>query len=457
MAGKRQAASATAELKAFLTEHPQTHSVDAMFIDMSGIVRGKRYPRQDAEKLYTAGLQIPYSAFLLDVTGESLDPAGRGFTDGDPDGTAIPVPGSLMPVPWAAEPRGQVLMTMHDEMGRPSIVDPRNIAAAVLERFAELGLTPVVAFELEFYLLDLERGPDGRPRPPVSETTGRRQPAGQVYAIDRLDDFPSFFQGIESAREAQGIPVSVASKEYAAGQFEINLRHRDDALVAADYGALLRHMLKNVALRCGLDVSFMSKPFLDQTGNGMHVHLSLIDKRGRNVFDDGSALGSETLRHAIGGLAATMAESMAILAPNINAYRRFGPNLFVPVTKSWGGDNRSLAFRVPGGPGDARRVEHRPAGADANPYLVLAAVLAGVHHGITQKIDPGPPWQGNASESVDPDLPMDLPSALRRLAEAPVLGDYIGREYIDIYVDAKRLEYEKFLSLITDREYAWYL
>ena len=456
MAEDRQADS-RAELEAYLNAHPQTASLDALFIDLCGQVRGKRYPREDLGKLFEEGLQIPYSLYLLDATGESLDPCGRGFSDGDPDGTAVVLPGTLASVPWAETPRAQVLMTMHDEAGRPSSADPRNVAADSLARIAELGLRPVVAFELEFYLLDPRRDRQGRPQAPRAETHGRRRKAGQVYAIDGLDEFPSFFADVEAMSRAQGVPATVATKEYGHGQFEINLRHQDDALRAADHCALLRHLVRSVAARNGLDATFMSKPFAEQTGNGMHVHVSLLDDAGRNVFDDGSATGSERLRHAVGGLAATLPEAMAIFAPNINAFRRFGPNLFVPVTKSWGSNNRSFAFRIPCGSGSARRIEHRVAGAEANPYLVLAALLAGLHHGTSGRLDPGPAWSGNASETVDPDIPADLPAALARTRDAQVLCDYFKDDYLTLYCAAKDLEYRRFLSEITTREYDWYL
>ena len=446
-----------AEFKAFKAAHPETRYVDAILTDLCGIVRGKRYPMAEAEKLFTGGLQLCESVFLLDVTGANTDPAGRGFTDGDPDGTLVPIPGTLVPVPWAEEPRGQVLMTMTTPEGAPSPIDPRNVAIRVLERFKDLGLTPVVAFELEFYLLDPARDAAGLPQPPISPETGRRESSLQVYGIHEIDGFAAFLRDVEAAGAAQKVPANIATAEFAPGQYEINLHHVDDALAAADHAALLRHIIRSVARRHGVEASFMSKPFLEQTGNGMHVHISLLDKRGRNVFAAESPLGSETLHHAVGGLMATMAEAMAIFAPNVNAFRRFGPNLFVPVNRSWGANNRSVAFRIPSGPPDSRRIEHRFAGAEANSYLVLAAILAGIHHGISNRLDPGPASEGNACETVDPDLPLDVPSSLNRLEVAKVLGSYLGSEYLDVYAATKRNEYRDFMNEISLREYAWYL
>ena len=445
------------ELDRFLAAHPDAAHIDAIFVDLCGIVRGKRYPREDAAKLFTSGLQIPITVYLLDVTGDSSDPCGKGFSDGDPDGTALPVPGTLTPVPWAERPSGQVLMHLKEADGTPCPFDPRNVAAAVVEQVAALGLNPVMAFELEFYLLDRERDADGRPQTARSLATGARETSTQVYGIWELDGFARFFGEVEDAARAQGVPASVATAEYAPAQYEINLRHVADPLTAADHCALLRHIVKNVAARHGLQASFLSKPFAGQTGSGMHVHVSLVDKDGRNVFDDGSDLGSDTLRHAIGGMQATMAEAMAIYAPHINAFRRYGTNIFTPVNTSWGTNNRSLTFRIPTGAAAARRIEHRIAGADANPYLVLAALLAGLHHGITNKIDPGPPTEGNAGETADPTIPFTWSEAIDRLAGAEILRGYIDPRYLEVYAAVKRGELAKFNRHISRLEYDWYL
>jgi glutamine synthetase len=445
------------ELSRFLNEHPDTRYIDAIFVDLCGIVRGKRIPREESEKIYDSGVQIPHSVYLLDVTGYNANPCGRGFGDGDPDGVGMPVPGTLAVVPWAQQPSGQVLMTLANGDGSPSIVDPRNVAARVLRRFAELGLRPVIAFELEFYLLDRERDDNNRPQAPVCPITGQRETATQVYSISELDTRAAFLDDVVASCKTLGVPASVATAEFAPAQYEINLHHVESPLVAADHCALLRHAIKSIATRHGLAATFMAKPFDDLTGNGMHLHLSLVDADGRNVFDDGTATGSAQLHHAIGGLQAAMAESFAVFAPNVNAFRRFAPNLYVPVTKDWGVNNRSVAFRIPAGPSNARRIEHRVAGADANPYLVLAAILAGVDHGLINQLDPGAPAIGNACAQADADLPLQWHEALQRLELGSILNDYIGREYLEIYGAAKQAEMARFNQYTSAREYDWYL
>lgn len=444
------------ELQAFLAEYPDTEYIDAIFVDVCGIVRGKRYPVEDSEKLFSSGLQIPITVYLLDVTGDSADPGGKGFTDGDPDGTAVPIPGTLVPVPWSRN-AGQVLMTVQNQDGSPNQFDPRNVASRVVERMAADGLTPVVAFELEFYLFDREMDPDGRPQPAASPVTGEREQTTQVYGIWELDAFADFFRDVREACEAQGVPASVATKEFAPGQYEINLRHTSDALAAADHCALLRHIVKNVATAHGYRASFLSKPYADQVGSGMHLHISVKDSGGANIFAGKDELGSPRLGHAIAGLQAAMGQSMAIYSPHVNAFRRYGLNMFTPLNTSWGANNRSLTFRIPGGDADARRVEHRIAGADANPYLVLASVLGGMHHGLVGELDPGPTTDGNAGEFVDETIPFTMSDALEALKDAPILDEYLGARYVEIFRELKQGELDLFNSHIVPLEYDWYL
>jgi glutamine synthetase len=201
----------------------------------------------------------------------------------------------------------------------------------------------------------------------------------------------------------------------------------------------------------------MAKPYIDRAGNGLHIHLSLLDANGANIFDNGTTEGADSLRHAIGGLQAAMPESMALFAPNVNSYRRFQPDMFAPVNRRWGINNRSAGMRVPAGPNEARRVEHRVAGADANPYLALAAVLAGVHHGVTSKLDPGAPAVGNVSREPDLSLPFSIDDALARLEQATVLPAYFGDETLSLYRESKRIEAARVRRAITPMEYDWYL
>ena len=447
----------SAEAEAFLSAHPEISGIELLVPDSSGIIRGKRLAREGLLKLYEEGVRLPGSIFALDCTGADVEEAGLQWEEGDADRVCWPVAGTLKPVPWHKRPLGQVLLAMSEEDGRPFFADPRQVLSRVLDRYKADGLTPVIAVELEFYLIDRELTPEGRPRPPVSPMTGLRERAMQTYGMARLSEFDEFFASVETAAAAQGIPADAAVSEAAPGQYEINLKHVADALAAADHGVLLKRLIKGVAADVGFDATFMAKPFADQAGNGLHIHFSLLDRNGRNLFDDGTDQGSDRLRHAIGGLAESMGESMAILAPNANSYRRFQTGSYAPTAAAWAYNNRTTALRIPSGNGMARRIEHRVAGADANIYLVVAAVLAGAHYGLTQRIDPGPPITGNAYEKVDSTLPTTWHDALRAFDEAEVLPDFLGPEFCRVYSTCRWAERRNFHSVVSNLEYEWYL
>ena len=278
-----------------------------------------------------------------------------------------------------------------------------------------------------------------------------------MFAIDDLEDASPVLDDIAQACAAQSIPATVALAEYAPAQYEINLKHRPDPVAAGDHAVLLKRAVKGVARRHGLEATFMAKPFAELAANGMHIHVSLLDRDGRNAFDDARDGGEERLRHAIGGLRATMAEAMAIFAPNANSYRRYRPGTYAPLAPTWGYDNRTVALRVPAARGGASRIEHRTAGADANPYLAAAAVLAGIHHGLARGLDPGPPTTGNANEKHAASLPSHWLDALRAFDRAGVLAEYLGADYCRVYLACKWREFEMFNARVTPTEYDWYL
>jgi len=435
------------ELVEFLALHPATAWVDALCVDLTGEARGKRYPRAEMESLFRRGMPFPLSSWFLDATGACLDPLGRGISDGDPDVCCWPVAGTLAPVPWARRRGAQVLMAPWPGGAGAPGVDPRQVAVREQGRLEARGLTACCAFELEFYLLLDE---PGAPQPAGTETLG------QVYRLREVEDAEEFLDAVHGACDVQGIPASVTTSEYAAGQFEINLRHVPDAVRAADHSVLFRRVVQSVARRQGLRATFMAKPFAQRTGSGMHLHLSLLDAAGDNVFA-APAAGERTLAQAIAGLLRVMPEAMGLYAPNVNSFRRFVPDTFVPVNASWGHNNRSVAVRVPAGHAASRRLEFRVPGADANPYLVLASVLAGARTGLEAALDPGPQAQGNACAEPDPSLPLDQASALVRLEGSALLADVLGAHYLALYCEAKRRETRRFFDHISDREYQWYL
>jgi glutamine synthetase len=449
--------AARVEFDALRKAHPDLKYIDVVLADVIGILRGKRMPIAEASKLFEIGMQIPHSIYLMDANGEMTNPLDRGYGDGDPDGTAWPIPKTISLVWDQGAPRAQMLMTLRDENGVADPAEPRAALERVLERFASLKLTPVCALELEFYLIDRARDLTGAPQPPLDPRSGMREKTASVYGIDDLDRYDVFLSALTRAAEVQNIPMSATSKEYAPGQFEANLRHQIDARSAADHAVFLKQIVKATARSAGFEASFMAKPYVDRAGTGLHIHLSLIDEKGRNVFDNGTPEGSDSLRHAIAGLQTLMPESMALFAPNVNSYRRFQPDMFAPVNRRWGVNNRSTGLRIPVGPGEARRIEHRVAGADANPYFALAAVLAGVHYGLTVKRDPGPAAVGNVSREPDMALPFSIDDALNRLEAAPALTSYLGEETVTLYRETKRIEAARLRRIITTPEYDWYL
>jgi len=449
---------ANEEVEAFLLAHPATRFVDAVMFNLNGEAVGKRYPVRDLDKVMASGLFFCPAATLVDVRGVTRDVAGLGFSDGDPDGLARAIPGTLVPVPWASVPTAQFQFSLQDPDGPGGWwSDPRTVLTRVVGTLDELGLRPMVACELEFYLVDATRDASGAVRVPASPHGGRVNDAPRVSSFTKLDEFGDFLAEVDAACAAQGIPVGAASAEYGAGQYEINLHHTDDPVLACDHASSLRRVIKGVARARGLDATFMSKPFEDRAGSGFHVHMSLLDAAGDNVFDERRDGGATRLRQVIGGLRATAYEAMGLFAPNVNAYRRFSPDSFVPANRHWGENNRSVAFRVPRSEPGARRVEHRLAGADANPYLLMAALLAGAHHGLSERVDPGPPVTGNASARADPEMPDTLWLALARMRDAAVLPTYFGRRYWDAYVEVKSTEFESFMKRVFTREYDWYL
>ncbi len=462
------------EVAQFMADNPDITHLDTVLIDLCGQPYGKRLPRSQIAKFYETGTPVCAAMSLVDVLGNTADPMGYGFSDGDPDAIVRPVPGRLVRAPWASG-LAQALCEPEDAAtGKPLWYDPRTVLQHVVSRFTELNLMPVTAVELEFYLISPDRAGDGAPQPAMSPRNGRPEAAGKVLSLDKIDEFAPVIAAIEAACRAQNLPTSTMISEYGPGQFEINLEHCDDPVKACDDAVLLRRCITSVARANGLDATFMSVPFAGQSGSGMHIHASLADEAG-NIFDpahkdSGTELSAKQLKNkktrddsetklsaAIAGLQSIHAEAMAIFAPNLNVYRRYVADNFTPVTTAWGDNNRSVAFRIPSGTASARRIEHRAAGAEANPYLVMAAVLAGMHHGLTNGLDAGEKSTGNAGAEVDEQLPLSLWRALDAIRAAKILPGYFGENYCRIYADVKQAEFEAFMETISRQEYDWYL
>lgn len=445
-----------AEAQAFLQAGTDVEAVDLLLADINGVLRGKQVPADALGKLADGGVRMPRSSYCLDIFSEDVDAAGLAQAMGDPDGICRPVAGTLAPVPWRGRATAQVLMSMCEADGvTPFYGDPRQVLAGVVQRFEGRGLTPVMASELEFYLIAAETDAAGRPMRPRSPATSDASPDAQIYSMNEVGAFDEVLGAMHRACRAQGVPADATLAEFGPGQYEINLRHVDDALRAGDHAVLMKRAVRGVARAHGFDVTFMAKPYGAHPGNGMHVHLSVLDAQGRNIFSGPERRGSAALRHAIGGLATTAGDCQALFAPHANSYRRFQPGAYAPVNTRWGIDHRGAALRVPVAHGPAARIEHRIAGADANPYLVLAGVLAGVLHGMDGEIDPGPPVEGVAES--DDAFTRHWEVAVDAFARSEFIGKYLGAPYRRLFTCCKRQEIAAMASRISDVEYAAYL
>ncbi|WP_333825354.1 glutamine synthetase family protein [Pinisolibacter sp.] len=451
-----QETQASSELERFLAAHPDIEAVEYLITDSNGVLRGKWAPVESLKKAFSDGINFPVSMYGLDVWGREVMETGLHVETGDRDGFCRAVPGSLRIVPWAERPTAQVILTMHTERGEPFDGDPRVCLAKVVDRMKAAGLTPCCAIELEFYLLDPKAPPmpNGMPSPVYRATSG---PSPQnMYALEDLAEYRAVFADIWDYGKKQGLPVDTMVSEAAPGQFEVNLKHRADAMAAADDGVMLRRLVTEVARKHGLKASFMAKPFIDVAGNGLHVHVSLLDGKGRNIFSDPTS-GETRLKHCIGGLIDTMNAATLLFVPTWNGYRRMQPGSYAPTTASWGYNNRSVGVRVPASPAEARRLEHRIAGADANPYLVLAAILAGMMEGLEREIAPPAPIIRNAYEEPAQRLPDAMDDAVRLFERSEFIRRAMGVEYRSLFAHLKKAEVAAFEAEITPLERMTYL
>ncbi len=445
------------EARAFLEANPDIRQAVAIFTDLAGVQRGKLLTRSELLPAWESGRFLASSAMSMDVTGRDVEETGLIWEIGDADQLLWPVPGTLKRVPWALEPQAQYLGSFYEIDGAGALAEPRHALRRVIERFEDLALRPVAAVELEFYLFDRDSALAGAPKPPKGLTVPAQQRHFQGYNLQDLDDFAPYFRDLYRAAEMQGLPLEALLSEYSPGQMEIGLRYRTDALQACDDAIQFKRLVKATAERHGMIASFMAKPYSQWSGCGMHLHVSLAGGDGGNVFASDDATANELLRHAIGGMKATMADAMAIFAPNANSYRRFRKSSYAPIAPNWGFNNRTVSLRIPATSGAARHVEHRASGADANPYLAMAAVLAGVHHGIKGKIDPGPPVEGNGyAQPADP-MPTNWFAALGTLRQSPVMRDYFGARFIDVFATIKEVEADRFFAEPQPIDFEYYL
>jgi len=435
---------------------PTNSRIHVLIADLHGNLRGKWVPATQRDKVINGQIMLPLSTQTQDIWGEDNDHlTGMALSIGDPDGLCIAELSTLKTQPW--NPHSEhVLTSMHTQDGEPSFADPRAILNQVLSRFSARGLTPVVAVELEFYLLDSSTRDSGIPKTPAILQIAGAPNELQLYDSRCMDRIEPVLERIHDYARTLSIPAEATLAEFGPGQFEINLRHRDNALTAADDAVLFKRVVDRAALDSHLGATFMAKPYTEHGGSGMHVHVSLLDQQGNNVFDakDGEAL---TLQTAVAGLINSTDEAQAVLAPHANSYRRLQPDNFAPVRLDWGYDHRGVAVRLPVTSGPAARLEYRVAGADANPYLVLAVILSGIMRGLD---DARPPSTAPLLAGDEPNarfLTHDWLTATERMAESDFMKAALGERYATIYTNIKRHEAQLINRQVTDCDWRTYL
>lgn len=452
--------STPAEAEAFLAAHPEIEAIDIVLHDSNGIGRGKIIRRHELLSFYNSGRHLPISILGLDICGEDVHETGLIWDQGDGDLRAWPIPGTLVPLHNTTPPRAEVLMSLYDLSGQPMTSDPRHALQRQVDAMAAEGLSPTGAFELEFFLLSNDRGPDGRVQPARDVLDGRASHKTEVYSVDHLHGMLPLFSDIYKGAELAGIKAETMISEYAPGQYELTLHYRRDVMQAADDLMRLKRIVRAQARAHGVTACFMAKPNEDYAGSGMHFHVSMMDTNGRNVFVEAvEGQYNDTILHALGGLRATMGESMLVFAPHANSWRRFASQSYAPVSPTWGVNNRSVALRIPAGDIAARRIEHRPAGVDANPYLVAATVLAGIRHGLAHKIDPGPETTGNGYEAGEdaPAIPLDWRGAIEAAKASTFLKDALGEDMHRTFTAIKAAEYARVMRRVSEVDYDLYL
>ncbi|MEL7273687.1 MAG: glutamine synthetase family protein [Pseudomonadota bacterium] len=417
------------DLKSFLTAHPNITHVELVLVDPSGIVRGKWAPVETLEKVFAEGVNFPLSLHGLDIWGNEVPATGLHIESGDLDGFCKAVPHTLTGVPWGGETladtpeaatNAQVLLQMQRPDHTPFGVCARTVLQNALARCAAKNLTPVCAFELEFHLFT--RAEESSITPVGLDD----MPDAQfMYGLEALAQHLPVFATIRQAAQWAELPIDTIVKEAGPGQFEINLNHRADALRAADDVILLKRIVREAARAHGLVASFMAKPQAGQPGNGMHVHISMLDGEGENIFSGDE--GNTRQRYAVAGLLTTMEEATLVFINTHNGFRRMAPGSYAPTRVNWGENNRSVAVRLPAAPDKAKRVEHRVSGADANPYLVLACLLTAMVDGMEAGHAPPPELVGNAYDEATPHRGVSLPATQREALALFERSDFIAR------------------------------
>jgi glutamine synthetase len=424
--------------------------VECLVPDITGSARGKILPASKFEKGHKSrGLRIPEDIFILTVTG-AYSWRSDATDDASVDVYMKPDPQTVRRVPWYENPTAEVICDCFYLDDRPVDISPRHVLKRVVELYAEKDWQPIVAPELEFYLVKKNLDPDYPLESPIGRS-GRSEKVGQAYGIDAANDYDPIVEDIYDFCEVQEIDVDTISHESGPAQLEINFNH-GDPVELADQVFLFKRTVRQAALKHDMYATFMAKPHANEPGSSMHIHQSVMDKKtGKNVFAGPNGKPSRLFLNHIGGLQRYMGAAMPFCAPNVNSYRRLVPNSDAPTNTHWGIDNRTAPLRVPSSDADNMRVENRVPGADANPYLAIAASLACGYLGMVQKIKPGDPVEGSAYRYAHT-LPLHLEDALSKLNYTKPLKQVFGERFIDAFQGVKEEEMEQYRKVISSWE-----
>src|SRR6202049_125492 len=435
------------EIQQFFRDHGISE-VEAIIPDMAGIARGKIMP---AEKFAEdEGMRLPESIFLQTVTGDYPPDTSQAMSPAEIDIVLKADPKTVRVVPWAAEPTTQVIPDCFYSDGRPVMMAPRHLLRHVLDLYAQRGWEPVIAPELEFYLIEPHIDADYRLKPPVGRS-GRSEPGRQSYSIAAVNEFDPLFDDIYAFCEAQDIEIDTLIHEDGPAQMEINLLH-GEPLDLADQAFLFKRTAREAELGPKMYAPFMAKPHAKEPGSAMHIHQSIIDKKTRkNIFSNPDGTPSALFFSHIAGLQRYIPAAMSLFCSHVNSYRRMTRYLSAPINVQWGYDNRTAGLRVPMSAPEARRIENRVGGADANPYIAIAASLACGYLGMTEGLKPTDPIVGSAHD-LPFGLPRSLDEALRELRACEPLVKLLGEPFVEAFTIVKEAEYEVFLQVISSWE-----
>ncbi len=434
-------------IEAFLKEH-KIDEVECLVPDMAGIARGKILPAAKfVQGMRSNGLRIPEGVFVQTVNGRYPDDESSVISPAVQDVYLLPDPDTIRIVPWYSEPTAQVICDAFFLEGGPVDISSRHLLRRILALYEEKGWHPVIAPELEFFLVDVNTDPDYPLEPPIGRS-GRRETSRQAFGVDAVNEFDPLFEDVYDYCEAQNLDVDTLTHEAGAAQMEMNFNH-GEPLALADQAFLFKRTVREAGLRHSVYATFMAKPMQDEPGSSMHIHQSLLNSEtGKNLFAQKNGKETKLFHQHIAGLQKYLPNMMPLLAPNVNSYRRLIPDSDAPINTHWGLDNRTVGLRVPHSDPAGRRVENRLAGADANPYLAIAASLACGYLGMTQKLKPRSPVEGSAYRLAHT-LPRTLYDALTRFngsrAIKPILGDkFISA--VTLVKETELLAYQKVIS-----------